>query len=119
MAVQAGAKTHPGSDLSRDQMEKKVWHTPGWMSMPVLLTSLPVYIGDTASLSFLDFLRRHLRPYVGATPFTDGERHNPMLETDVAHVMSVEINLDLGEEEALFQSYSEAVRCLYFSSHLL
>ncbi|KAJ4375337.1 hypothetical protein N0V83_002423 [Neocucurbitaria cava] len=89
-------------------MEKKVWHILGLMAMLILLTFLLVYIGDTASLSFLDFLRRHLRPYVGATSFTDGERQNPMLENDVAHVMSVETNLNVEEEEALFRSYSEA-----------
>ena len=82
--------------------------------MLVLLTLLLVYIGDIASLSFLDFLRRHLRPYVGATAFTDGERQNPMLENDVAHIISGETNLDVEEEEALFRSYSEAVRCLPF-----
>ncbi|KAF2642451.1 hypothetical protein P280DRAFT_467808 [Massarina eburnea CBS 473.64] len=67
-----------------------------------------VYIGETASLSFLAFLRRHLRPYVGPTPFTDGERQNPMLENDVVPVLNVYMDFDLGEEEALFRSYSEA-----------
>ncbi|KAF2712810.1 hypothetical protein K504DRAFT_427436 [Pleomassaria siparia CBS 279.74] len=78
------------------------------MISSVLLKSFLVYIGDTASLSFLDFLRRHLRQYVGATPFTDGERQNPMLETDMAQVTSVGMHLNLEEEEALFRSYSEA-----------
>ncbi|KAF9883889.1 hypothetical protein FE257_002683 [Aspergillus nanangensis] len=40
------------------------------------------YIGETTSLSFLDFLRHGLRRWVGATPFTEGERQSVLLEPD-------------------------------------
>ncbi|KAJ5831946.1 hypothetical protein N7474_000257 [Penicillium riverlandense] len=68
-----------------------------------------LYIGDTASLSFLDFLRRNLRPYVGATPFTDGERQNLELEIDVDDATNVEVNLTVEEKgDALLYLFSPA-----------
>lgn len=37
-------------------------------------------MGDSASLSFLHFLRRTLLHYMGPSPFTDTRRANVMLE---------------------------------------
>ncbi|KAJ5580013.1 uncharacterized protein N7459_005998 [Penicillium hispanicum] len=75
-----------------------------------------LYIGDTASLSFLDFLRHALRPYVGTTCFTDGERQNLMLELDVDDSTNTNIDLTTQEKESLVHSYSEAtsaILCLF------
>ncbi|RFU27094.1 hypothetical protein B7463_g9244, partial [Scytalidium lignicola] len=41
-----------------------------------------VYIGEGASLSFLQFLRRSIRQYMGPSLFTQSNRRNIMLEAD-------------------------------------
>lgn len=64
-----------------------------------------VYIGDHASLSFLDFLRHSLKQLVGDTPFTDGQQHNPLLEPDVDETPSANVSMSLEEKRALFESY--------------
>ncbi|CRL25913.1 Fungal transcriptional regulatory protein, N-terminal [Penicillium camemberti] len=65
------------------------------------------YIGENTSLSFLDYLRHSLRPWVGATSFTESERGNALLEPDIDEVAGEEVPLDLAEKRELFQSYCE------------
>lgn len=67
-----------------------------------------VYIGDTASLPFLDFLRQKLRPFVGSTAFTDG-RQNAMLEDNADKAEHDDMSLSLEQRRALLESYFEAV----------
>ncbi|KAJ9136596.1 putative C6 transcription factor [Pleurostoma richardsiae] len=68
-----------------------------------------VYIGETASLSFLHFLRQTLRPYVGPMSFTDGNRHNVMLEANLNEVHRAEAAVLTPEEQATFlASYLQA-----------
>lgn len=69
-----------------------------------------VYIGENTSLSFLDYLRHSLRPWVGATSFTESERGNTLLEPEMDEVAGEEVHLDLAEKRELFQSYCEVVR---------
>lgn len=68
-----------------------------------------VYIGDHASLSFLDFLRHSLKQLVGVTPFTDGQQNNPMLELEADEPASADIMVDFQQKKALFQSYLTVV----------
>lgn len=77
--------------------------------------STAVYIGENASLSFLDFLRHSLKQLVGATAFTDAQPQsfNLMLESDMDQVPESDMNLSIQEKNALFSSYS-AVVCLHF-----
>ncbi|OQD96137.1 hypothetical protein PENSOL_c017G00074 [Penicillium solitum] len=65
------------------------------------------YIGENTSLSFLDYLRHSLRPWVGATSFTESERGNGLLEPEIDEVAGEEVHLDLAEKRELFQSYCE------------
>ncbi|KAJ5990751.1 hypothetical protein N7522_010958 [Penicillium canescens] len=41
-----------------------------------------VHVRETSSLSFLFFLRRTVKSFVGSVPFTDGERHHFTVELD-------------------------------------
>lgn len=76
-----------------------------------------VYIGENTSLSFLDYLRHSLRPWVGATSFTESERGNALLEPDIDEVAGKEVHLDLAEKRELFQSYCEVVRVELYRCH--
>ena len=69
-----------------------------------------MYIGETASLSYLQFLRRIVKHRLGPCAFTEGEFNNFMLESDVASP-STETHHTLGstERRALAQSYLDAV----------
>ncbi|KXJ94039.1 hypothetical protein Micbo1qcDRAFT_193315 [Microdochium bolleyi] len=72
-----------------------------------------VYIGETASLSFLYFLRKTLRPFVGRTRFTDGETHNIMHEWETGHVESDHIEASAEQMYLLLESYFEATSGLF------
>lgn len=69
-----------------------------------------VYIGENASLSFLDFLRHSLRQLVGGTRFTDGQPQNLMLEPEVDQVTIANPNLTFEEKQDLYRSYCAVVR---------
>ena len=74
--------------------------------------STTVYIGETASLSYLQFLRRVLKHRLGPCPFTESEFNNFMLENDLTIGGNEEFNvLESGERKVLAQVYLEAVRC--------
>lgn len=72
-----------------------------------------LYVGETASLSFLQFLRKTLRQQMGPSPFTESEFSNQMLEVDMdgARLDSID-DLDQVESgdqrRALIQCYFEA-----------
>lgn len=79
---------------------------------------LIVYIGENASLSFLDFLRHSLKQLVGATAFTDAQPQNLnlMLDSDVEQDTNPGISLDMEDKKALFDSYAAIVRLTVYSS---
>ncbi|PYI00611.1 hypothetical protein BO78DRAFT_437872 [Aspergillus sclerotiicarbonarius CBS 121057] len=65
-----------------------------------------VYVGETSSLSFLHFLRRTIKGYIGSVPFTDAEGHHVAIEPD--SVTGAEIPPASPERIcSLLDSYSE------------
>lgn len=76
-----------------------------------------VYLGDHASLSFLDFLRHSLKQLVGDTPFTDGQQHNPMLEPELDETPGANVTIEPSEKRALFESYLAVVGRIFSLKH--
>lgn len=78
-----------------------------------------VYIGATASLSYLQFVRRIVQHRIGPNPFTDGDFNAFMLESNV-DTESPEIPLTLTQEDkkALAQSYLDGVSVSLIASYL-
>jgi hypothetical protein len=73
-------------------------------------------MGDSASLSFLHFLRRTLLHYMGPSPFTDNRRANVMLEaviplktSDSVPDGSPESQLDVEEKRQYLERFFTAV----------
>ena len=83
----------------------------GLFSIRTDADSVIVYIGETASLSYLQFLRRIVEHRMGAsTPFSQGEFNNFMLENDVVgDGHDVLIDLDPENKTELAQCYLDAV----------
>ncbi|KPI45037.1 uncharacterized protein AB675_2707 [Cyphellophora attinorum] len=76
-------------------------------------TGEKLYVGETAHLSFLQFLRKTLRQQMGPTPFTESEFSNQMLEVDLgdSRLASIDDPEQLGDKDqkrALIQCYFEA-----------
>lgn len=76
-------------------------------------TGEKLYVGETAHLSFLQFLRKTLRQQMGPSPFTESEFSNQMLEMDLgqnrfAAIDESEQPGDQDEKRALVQCYFEA-----------
>jgi hypothetical protein len=69
-----------------------------------------VYIGETASLSYLQFVRRIVQHHIGPCTFTEGQFNNFMLESNIA-TGSPESSVDLTQHDrrALVQSYLDGV----------
>jgi hypothetical protein len=71
-----------------------------------------LYVGETASLSFLQFLRKTLRQQMGPSPFTESEFSNQMLEVDqndkTADDDETESLEDEDQKRALVQCFFEA-----------
>ncbi|KAE8307790.1 hypothetical protein BDV41DRAFT_584082 [Aspergillus transmontanensis] len=71
--------------------------------------TIKVDVGETSALSFLHFLRKTVKAYVGSVPFTDSERHHIVVDMD--HCSSISVNVDCVEREKLhvwMGFYSEA-----------
>ncbi|KAL4783702.1 hypothetical protein BJX76DRAFT_357726 [Aspergillus varians] len=66
------------------------------------------YVGETSSLSFLHFLRKTVKAYVGPVSFTDVERHHIALETDAAPIKSGSLEYTSEKLYSLLDSYFEA-----------
>ncbi|KAH8812748.1 putative C6 transcription factor, partial [Xylogone sp. PMI_703] len=67
-----------------------------------------VYIGETASLSFLEFLRRSIRQYMGPSLFTQNSRRKFMLEADPCTSSTEEFEIDLNHLQVLVDCYFSA-----------
>lgn len=75
---------------------------------PMLIVA--VYVGENASLSFLQFVRRMLKKYMGPSPFTENQFKENMLEIEMQRDESPVItDLSRGDKFALIQLYREAV----------
>jgi hypothetical protein len=67
-------------------------------------------VGETASLSYLQFLRRIIKRSLGTCRFTEGDFSAFMLESDdFRDAGKVAYDLSRGEKEALAQYYLDAV----------
>lgn len=75
-----------------------------------------LYVGETASLSFLQFLRKTLRQQMGPSPFTESEFSNQMLEVDLddsrAQVDEPDGLEDQDQKRALLQCFFEATSAI-------
>ena len=67
-----------------------------------------VHVRETSS-SFLHFLRKTLRSYVGLVPFTDGDCHSIMLDAEITPTGAAELGASPEEMYSLLDSYFEAV----------
>lgn len=70
-----------------------------------------VYVGETSSLSFLHFLRKTVKGYVGSVSFTDYERYHTVLEADPHPPSSLNLNATSEKITSWMNYYHEAV-CL-------
>lgn len=74
------------------------------------LLSFLVFVGNTAALSFLGFLRHALKQHLGPSNFTDTEDRE-MLEVNVPESQAIDPNADMLEDDKaeLVQCFLEAV----------
>ena len=69
-----------------------------------------VYIGETASLSYLQFVRRVVQHRIGPCPFTGGEFNNFMLESNITtETPEAPVKLTQDEKIVLAQAYLDGV----------
>lgn len=68
-------------------------------------------MGNTAALSFLQFLRTILKQYMGPSGFTEEQQDNHMVEGEVPDTTSAVFMDDLSEADAniFVQNFLEAV----------
>lgn len=79
------------------------------MSCTRHVLTVAVYVGENASLSFLQFLRRVVKKYTGPSAFTENQFKDNMLEVDVDRDEApVDLNQSRAEKQALVQLYREA-----------
>ncbi|KAI5363670.1 hypothetical protein Slin15195_G093230 [Septoria linicola] len=89
----------PGKDASRMTQSRMLLSSKGEK----------LYVGENASLSFLQFLRRILKKYMGPSAFTENQFKDNMLEIEVPRDESpVMTDLSRGDKYALVQLYREA-----------
>lgn len=70
----------------------------------------PVFVGNAAALSFLRFLQKTLKQYVGPTRFTDREHSHKWFEvTDPELDGAFSDDLDGEEKAVLIRCFMEAV----------
>jgi hypothetical protein len=72
----------------------------------------PVYIGKTAGLAFLHFLRQILSEHMGPSQFTENMRGDVMLEAQLPDAGPPELNLSLEEKALLIDGFFLAVSIL-------
>ncbi|KAH8645467.1 hypothetical protein BX600DRAFT_478165 [Xylariales sp. PMI_506] len=87
--------------------------TPYVGQKPVMLyssTGEKVFIGNTAALSFHQFLRKILKRYAGPSNFTEGQQSRRMLEVDIpeGEVEGFKDDLDDDQKMTLVQCFLEA-----------
>jgi hypothetical protein len=80
------------------------------------LTPSTVYIGKTASLTFLQFLRQTIRQQMGPSTFTESARQNVMLEADAGEITR-EVFEEGDHELTLIDTFYAAVCSSALGSH--
>ncbi|KAB8215088.1 hypothetical protein BDV33DRAFT_227853 [Aspergillus novoparasiticus] len=70
--------------------------------------SSKVYVGETSALSFLHFLRKTVKAYVGSVPFTDSERYHIVIDTDHSSIANVDYNVQANQVNSWMDFYYEA-----------
>lgn len=78
-----------------------------WVSKQEVLT---VYVGETSALSFLHFLRKTVKAYVGSVPFTDSERYHIVIDMDHSPIANVDYKVQTNQVNSWMDFYYEAVR---------
>ncbi|KAM5359171.1 hypothetical protein ACJZ2D_014669 [Fusarium nematophilum] len=63
-------------------------------------SGVEVYVGSSAALSFLEFLRRTVRQYDGPSTFTDSVERHTMLEADISRLRERFEFVDILDESA-------------------
>lgn len=76
------------------------------------LNPLLVYVGGTASLSFLQFLRRTIRQQMGPSSFTENSRRNQMLEVSSPEDTHINLEENPGQRRELIDVFLAAVRTI-------
>lgn len=116
----SGPTRQNGNQSSNREASQRTW-APGSSQRTrsrLLLSSKgeKLYIGETASLSFLQFLRKTLRQQMGPSPFTESEFSNQMLEVDVGenqlHADEPDGLEDQDQKRALIQCFFEATSAI-------
>jgi hypothetical protein len=79
------------------------------MALHRLIKINPVYMGETSSLSFLYFLKRTIKGYIGSVPFTEEGGQQVNMETQDSAVEGMAQPLSFDERCSLLDSYFEAV----------
>lgn len=60
-------------------------------------------------MSFLHFLRKTVKAYVGSVPFTDAERHHIVIDTDCCSTIEADENIEPKRIHTWIDIYNEAV----------
>ncbi|GKZ96455.1 hypothetical protein AnigIFM59636_010705 [Aspergillus niger] len=67
-----------------------------------------VDVGETSAMSFLHFLRKTVKAYVGSVPFTDAERHHIVIDTDCCSTIEADENIEPKRIHTWIDFYNEA-----------
>ena len=103
-----GKGPRAGCYLARSS--KKAFEVRLTQKDPIANFSSLVYIGETASLSYLQFVRRVVQHRIGPCPFTEGEFNNFMLESNIkTGSPEAPVKLTQNEKMALAQAYLDGV----------
>ncbi|GKZ57709.1 hypothetical protein AnigIFM49718_003038 [Aspergillus niger] len=70
--------------------------------------SSKVDVGETSAMSFLHFLRKTVKAYVGSVPFTDAERHHIVIDTDCCSTIEADENIEPKRIHTWLDFYNEA-----------
>ncbi|KAJ5585764.1 hypothetical protein N7450_005551 [Penicillium hetheringtonii] len=70
--------------------------------------SSKVYVGETSALSFLHFLRKTVKAYVGSVPFTDSERYHIVIDMDHSPIANVDYKVQTNQVNSWMDFYYEA-----------
>ncbi|EHA25386.1 hypothetical protein ASPNIDRAFT_42258 [Aspergillus niger ATCC 1015] len=70
--------------------------------------SSKVDVGETSAMSFLHFLRKTVKAYVGSVPFTDAERHHIVIDTDCCSTIEADENIEPKRIHTWIDFYNEA-----------
>ncbi|KAH7130918.1 hypothetical protein EDB81DRAFT_871384 [Dactylonectria macrodidyma] len=106
------SETRPVCPEDRHVSSKDRDASPSTAQFPRMLLSATgekVYVGNTAAISFLEFLRKLLKRHAGSSRFTEGQKSHMMLEAAVQSTgpsaVEVEAEVDRAHKLALIQCF--------------